>query len=656
MFSIMITSTGCFWVLSVLSGLVRLLASCILSLLIVFHIRAPGVRNVIPLSMVNLNVPILSPFGQPGRETCPSPSEPVIGPMRSAFRLMTADVEPAKNVPGGMSARGVGAQIVENHAPSVAREISLQPVRQLSPTYWEAMLAKVYDSATADSILNDIVNGVYIGRAPADQVVDSKNWPSALEFREKVSQVISADLDEGKLYGPFEVPPYQNYIISPLGAFLKRDRQKVRVIHDLSYPHADSVNALIDPEEFSVQYSSVDDAVKAIQDSGDPYLCKIDLKDAYKAVGIHPSDWHLLGFRWDLMGLGDQVYFSKVLTFGLRSAPAIFGRFGGALELFMADQGVESRVVRYVDDFLLIAESESLAANHLDIMITVARQAGFAIQDTKVTPPTKVAEFLGIVIDVQKSELRISEERVSEIRALLAAWRDRQHSSKRKLLKLIGKLAFAARVIRSGRAFLGRLIGISKKVKGLHHRVKISGEARRDIIWWDRCLESHNGVSTTKIDWSVGEVEHVYTDASNFGYGGVWNGEWFAMQYIGEEQHASERSINWRELHAALRSLATWAPRLRGKKVMYHIDNTTACYLLNRLYSPVVDLMEFVRQWCLLVETYEITMAVVYISTHKNTLADLLSRGELGAFAELHSATPSTRVWPSKCAYFDDLV
>ena len=551
-----------------------------------------------------------------------------------------------------------GTMRVPNAAKARSQPIQSNqlPIKQLNAEYWELMLNRVYDKDTAQSIMNDLLEGVRIGRAPASSVIDSKNWPSAYDFCEKVSQVIQGDLDDGKLYGPFPSPPYSEYIISPLGAFLKRDKVKVRVIHDLSYPHSTSVNSSIDPEDYSLHYSSVDDAVSAIRQVRDPYLCNLDLKDAYKAIGVHPADWHLLGFRWDLDGQGDQYFFSKVLTFGLRSAPALFDKFAGALELFMADQGVLSTIIRYVDDFLLISEGESRAGKHLDVMLAVARHAGFAVQETKVTPPSKVVEFLGIIIDVERSEIRISEERVAEIRVLLADWKERQSCSKRKLLKLIGKLAFAARVVRSGRAFLGRLIGLSKKVKGLHHRVKVSGEARRDILWWDRCLESHNGVCTTSVDWTEGDIAHIFTDASNWGYGGVWDNEWFSMQYVGEESHALGRSINWREMHAALRSLATWAPRLRHRKVLYHIDNSTACFLFNRLYSPVVDLMEFVRQWCLLVESYNITMSVVYISTHDNTLADLLSRGELESFSKLHDTTPSTRIWPSKCMYFDDLI
>ena len=48
-------------------------------------------------------------------------------------------------------------------------------------------------------------------------------------------------------------------------------------------------------------------------------LVKIDLKNAYRIVPIHPDDHHLLGIDWK----GD-TYVDRALPFGLRSAPKVF--------------------------------------------------------------------------------------------------------------------------------------------------------------------------------------------------------------------------------------------------------------------------------------------------------------------------------------------
>ena len=516
-------------------------------------------------------------------------------------------------------------------------------------------LPKVREPAEADSLLDMVVNGVPIGRPPATSTVRSPNWPSALEFSDKVSVVIRTDLKAGRLLGPFTQSPFDNCLISPLGAFLKRDRSKVRLIHDLSFPHEHSVNHMIDPEQYSLQYESVDSAVRACRALSEPVLAKIDLQDAYKAVGVRSEDWHLLGFQWQLPGEVGDLYFSKVLSFGLRSAPALFDAFAQVVQDAVVTKGVNSYIIRYVDDFLVVSRDIEAGAEHLAILIATARQAGFSIQSTKVVNPTRSTEFLGIVIDLDRGVLCISDDRMTEIKQLLAKWSSAKVISKRNLLKLIGKLAFAARVVRTGRAFLGRLIGLAKSARALHHRVKLSAAARKDLAWWSNCLSSHNGTTIMEVDWSVGLVRHMYTDASDKGSGAVCGDQWWSIVYVGDAAYARDMSINWRELHAVVRALATWAPHIPGAKLICHVDNSTACHILNKLYSPVGELMELVRQWCLLVEKFSMSVAVVYISTHENGMADAISRGDIDRFRVLHGGDP-IRIWPTPVPYFDKLV
>ena len=73
---------------------------------------------------------------------------------------------------------------------------------------------------------------------------------------------------------------------------------KWRLILDLSSPHGSSVNDSISKELASLQYTSVDQAVKRIVSLGkDCLLAKIDVKQAYRNVPVHPQDRPLLGMR-----------------------------------------------------------------------------------------------------------------------------------------------------------------------------------------------------------------------------------------------------------------------------------------------------------------------------------------------------------------------
>ena len=559
---------------------------------------------------------------------------------------------------GGAVFASTSASDVEGTAPSPAAAqpaARLQSVEQglrpaLNVSFWTQNLPKVYPLDKARSLLHQLVNGVRIGRAPADSQIVSSNWPSALEHRAQVSKIINDDLRAGRLHGPFEAPPYDKFIVSPLGAFKKKGSSKVRLIHDLSFPSVGSVNSLIKKEDFSLSYSSVDDAARICRSlgPGPVFMAKMDLENAFKHVFVDSQDWHLLGFSWPDSSGRVRYYFSKVLNFGLRSAPYLFDIFAEALLKFMQAQGLpEDRVVRYVDDFLVLAKSAEECQSFLDIMLSSCRASGFTVQPAKVTSPSHATEFLGIVVDSTRKQLRISGDRLRDLSSEVAAWLGLKRATKRRLLSLIGKLAFSARVVRSGRAFLGRLLGAAKQARALHHHVRLSTEARADLRWWLDCISTHNGVAYYDVDWTDGDVTHVYTDASNTAFGAVCDNEWLQIAYVGKFASCLNYSINWREFHAAVVAMATWAKTLRGRKVIFHIDNMVVCNILNKLYSPVKDLMAFTREWCLLVEHFNITVAVVYIDTHSNVDADDLSRMCTQSFLERNPGANRFMTWPN---------
>ena len=228
--------------------------------------------------------------------------------MRSAIDSKMTGVDMALSAVGSMSASGVvmkASRFVPN-----ATSLSRGPIMFLSEPYWSEHLPLVYNVEKTQHLLDQLCNGVKIGRAAASVTVISPNWPSALEFHKAVTKVIDLDLAMGRLYGPFEIPDFDFYVVSPLGAFMKRDKSKIRLIHDLSYPPSCSVNSDIDPDDFSLQYSTVDDAVVCCTKFQAPYMSKLDLKDAYKHIGVHPDDWHLLGFQWSSIADSPQFYFS----------------------------------------------------------------------------------------------------------------------------------------------------------------------------------------------------------------------------------------------------------------------------------------------------------------------------------------------------------
>ncbi|XP_075128011.1 uncharacterized protein LOC142201079 [Leptodactylus fuscus] len=71
--------------------------------------------------------------------------------------------------------------------------------------------------------------------------------------------------------GPFLEPPLAELKVSPLGVVPKKEPNKFRMIHHLSFPEGSSVNEGIDPELCSVVYTSFDAAIEWVRHYVGPF-------------------------------------------------------------------------------------------------------------------------------------------------------------------------------------------------------------------------------------------------------------------------------------------------------------------------------------------------------------------------------------------------
>ena len=182
--------------------------------------------------------------------------------------------------------------------------------------FWAEHLEGYHDKQT---LLDYIHNGVNIGYTGPRKGRVCPNWPSAAKYGKHVRESMLENTKLGRMSGPFPIPPSEQYIASPLGAFQKCGATKVRTIHDLSWPPGQSINDGISPDECSLEYTTVDKATELCKNLSDPYMCKIDLSDAFLYCVVRQAF---------LTATGCEYWYSNVLSFGLRSSPMLFDRFG----------------------------------------------------------------------------------------------------------------------------------------------------------------------------------------------------------------------------------------------------------------------------------------------------------------------------------------
>ena len=63
-------------------------------------------------------------------------------------------------------------------------------------------------------------------------------------------------------------------------------------------------------------------------------------------------------------------------------------------------------------------------------------------------------------------------------------------------------------------------------------------------------------------------------------------------------------------------------------------------------YSPSAELTDLVRPWALKIEKFSISPVIVYITSHDNQHADVLSRGRIDTFKAMNPNV-GVMTWPA---------
>ena len=106
---------------------------------------------------------------------------------------------------------------------------------------------------------------------------DARNLPSALQHPQIIDAELAKECAAGRILGPFHSRPLKNLRCSSIGIVPKKNN-KWRMIMHLSAPAGNSINDFISKDDFSLHYTSIDDAVKILLSLGrGARMAKVDL-------------------------------------------------------------------------------------------------------------------------------------------------------------------------------------------------------------------------------------------------------------------------------------------------------------------------------------------------------------------------------------------
>lgn len=237
---------------------------------------------------------------------------------------------------------------------------------------------------------------------------------------------------------------------------------------------------------------------------------------------------------------------------------------------------------------------------------------------------------MGLEIDSLNFEIRLPEDKLIKLRQTISAFKGKRTATLRELQSLIGLLNFACAVVPPGRTFLRRIIDLTKSIQKPHHHRNLDKDARADLAAWSLFIEHFNGKAFFPSGLSfTSKTLHLFTDASNVGFGCVFGTKWFFGSF---DTSWLEYHISVREFFPIILAVEIWGSLLTNTSIVLHSDNIAVVYVINKLTSKDSNLMKLMRRLMVTSLKYNISFHAEHIPGLLNNAADLLSRLQVQQF------------------------
>lgn len=393
-------------------------------------------------------------------------------------------------------------------------------------------------------------------------------------------------------------------------------------IVDLSSPGGTSVNDGINPDEFALQYITVDQVICLVSKFGKGALmAKSDVKAAYRNVPVHLSHHYLLGMKWH-----DQFYVDLGLPFGLRSAPFIFNSVADMVEWILVTSYQIPDLLHYLDDFIVAGPPKSPhCAHNLSTALAVCKRLGLPLHPGKCVGPSTVLAVLGIALDSVNQVACLPSHKLLSLQDLISSWLLQKWCNRQELESLIGHLHHAAKVVWPGRTFLRRTIDLLCCFQKRDHPIRRNREFRLHLLWWHQVLSYWHSVSFWLFSGLLPEADvEVSSDAAgSTAYSTYLKGYWFAGSWVPSQQ---QQSIAYKELFPVVIAAHIWGHVWIKRHVLFRSDNEAVVHILNTRTSKVPCLMRLLRNLLLSAARHSFSFSARHAPGVNNQIADALSR------------------------------
>ena len=302
------------------------------------------------------------------------------------------------------------------------------------------------------------------------------------------------------------------------------------------------------------------------------WMISLDLQDAYLQVPVHHDSRRFLRFVLD----GKPFQF-RVLCFGLTTAPQVFTRIMAPVSAILHKYGV--RMLRYLDDWLILASSEIACLQSRDRLLAVCTELGIQVNLTKSSLiPSQSIVYLGMEILSLPLIARPTPTRADKLIRLIEEFLSTSSPPAFLWRRLLGHLSSLILLVPGGMIRM-RLLQLCLKDQWdfLDDQFQVSWSplCREDLLWWSKQVRLREGVS---LSLPAPDISF-FSDASDVGWGALVGEHHASGLWL---PHQKALSINMRELLAVQLGLQAFEHLIVGMSVALFCDNTATVAYLRR--------------------------------------------------------------------------
>ena len=214
---------------------------------------------------------------------------------------------------------------------------------------------------------------------------------------------------------------------------------------------------------------------------------------------------------------------------------------------------------------------------NLNLTLELFDNCGLAVNKQKLCiVPMQRMEFLGFLFDSVMYSISVTAEKQHALFKLIKKIHDKPRASMtiRHLAKVIRKIVSIFPACDKAKLHYRTLERFKTKMvlnhSGWGKQICLSDSCLKECEWWFVYLQSC--VITKSLSIRKPTVE-IYSDASGFGYGSMWNRTEVQGLFMEKQKLLS---INTEELLAIYYALGAHAAKLSGEVVLIRCDKTTA--------------------------------------------------------------------------------